>query len=100
MIDEKVIGSLERMVRLREENDCRLASILRRRSSEIVLPDRSRVAVSELLSDPSLAIAFLTTCCQRVAGGSKDYRAPCRLLDALAYGNELQKRGYRIVGLL
>jgi hypothetical protein len=100
MIDDKVIGSLRKMVQMSTEDDCRLAAIQKKRSSEIIFPDKSRVKITQLLGDHSKAIASLATCCQKVSAGSKDYRTACRLLDVLVYGGEIEKRGYRVIKLL
>jgi len=99
-MSEKVTTSFRMMRQLREEDDCRLAAIQRRRSSDIVFPDKSRMRITQLLADLPAAITSLTASCEKVSRGSKAYHTPCRLLDVLVYGSQIQKRGYKVVKFL
>jgi len=100
LVDDKTFKSLRKMKELIEKDDIRLAAIQRRRSSEIIFPDKSKIRVTQLLNDLPKVIMSLTNSCQKVSEGFKKYNTACRHLDAIAYGNEIQNRSYRIVKLL
>jgi len=100
IIDDKALKAFKKMRELSEKDDIRLAAIQKKRSSEIIFPDKSKIKVTQLVNNVSKVITSLTTSCQKVSGGCKDYRTTCRPLDVLAYGNEIQKRSYKITKLL
>ncbi len=99
-MDDKVLNTFAKMKVLAERDDVRLAAIQQRRSKEYLLPDKTRIGFSELLRDNAKAIDYLTKFCQKVTMGSKNYRTICRLLDVLAFGTEIEKRGYKVTNFL
>ena len=98
--DNRALQALTRMRTLAEEDDARLAAIQKKRSSELVLPDKTRIGILGVLTDGTKAKNLLTEYCQEVARGHKEYRTICRQLDILAFGAEIAQRGYRIMKAL
>ncbi len=97
-VDDKPLKTLQEMRTLATRDDVRLAAIRTKHSAEWTLPDKTtKIKVSEVLREPTKALAYLTEFCQKVANGQKDYRGICRLLDILAFGTETEKRGYKII---
>ena len=99
-LDDKALSAFKKMKAFTEKDDLRLAAIQKRRSSEFLLPDKTRIKVSEVLKDDAKVMDYLTKFCQKVAAGGKKYHTVCRLLDVLAFGTEIEKRSYKITKFL
>lgn len=56
--------------------------------------------LNDLIYSPQLAASYLSKVCMKAFEGSKDVRSLCRQLDVLAYGQELEASGQKIIDAL